>query len=409
MTPTDPLDFRPVPGQARAEADAALRLGRLKTLERMGLAEPVEPGVWRVSEDIEPTLRAMGERGDILKAMSQALTRRGEARSPEAMILDPGGEASSPKVGRVIDKRLADELDDRMGLIVDGVDGRVRHVVVDGNSAAEIPIGAVVETGPRPATRLADRTIAQLADQGVYRPSEHQRRLETGELRLPPGANPSDLVDAHVRRLEALRRAGVVERLSADAWTVPDDFLARAEAFEATQGRRAQVRLLSALDLERQITSDGATWLDRRLVGKAPAEVSPQGFGGEVDRALARRQDALVARGHAERAASGEWRARPDLLRTLERQELSRVGTALAEGKAVPFKMPAAGDAVRGKLTGSLQLASGKFAVIEGSFEFSLVPWRPPLERYVGREIAGTMEVGGGVAWALGRGRGLGL
>jgi hypothetical protein len=296
-----------------------------------------------------------------------------------------------------------------MGLIVDGVDGRVRHVVVDGDSAAEIPIGAVVETGPRPAARPADRTIAQLADQCVYRPSDHLRRLATGELRLPPGANPGDLVEAHVRRLEALRRAGVVERLSADAWTIPEGFLARAEAFEAAQGRRAQVRLLSALDLEGQITSDGATWLDRRLVGKGAAEVAPQGFGGAVDRALARRQEELVRQGHAERSASGAWRAKPNLLRTLERQELSRVGASLAQGKAVPFTMPKAGDAVRGKLTGSVQLASGQFAILENSFEFNLVPWRPALERYVGREIAGVMEVGGGVSWALGRGRGLGL
>ncbi len=403
------LDLRPVSGQVRAEADATLRLGRLKTLERMGLAEQREPGVWTISKDIEPTMRALGERGDILKAMSRALSRQGQSRSPEAMIVDAGGEGSSPKAGRVIDKRLVDELDDRMGLIVDGIDGRVRHVEVDGDAAAQVPIGAVVETGPRLATRPADRTIAQLSAGGVYLPSDHEARLESGELRLPPGANAGDLVEAHVRRLEALRRAGVVERLSSDAWAIPKDFLARAEAVEASLGRRAQVRLLSALDLEGQITSDGATWLDRRLVAKGLAEVSPHGFGGEVGRALARRQDELVRQRHAERSASGEWRARPDLLRTLERQELNRVGAALAADRNVPFKLPKAGDAVRGRLTGSLQLASGRFAILEGSFEFSLVPWRQALDRYQGREIAGTVEPGGGVTWQLGRNRGLGL
>lgn len=252
------LDLRPSPGQVCGEADAALRLGRLKTLECLGLADQTQPGAWALSKDIVSTLQALGERGDILKAMSRALSRRGQSRSPEAMVLDPAGEGASPKIGRVIDKRLVDELDDRIGLIVDGIDGRVRHVEVDGDSAAQVPIGAVVETGPRPANRPANRTIAQLSDAGVYRPSDHQQRLESGELQLPPGANASDLVEAHVRRLEALRRAGVVERETHDAWAVPEDFLARAEAFEAAQGRRAQVRLLSALDLEGQITSDGA-------------------------------------------------------------------------------------------------------------------------------------------------------
>jgi hypothetical protein len=65
-------------------------------------------------------------------------------------------------------------------------------------------------------------------------------------MRLPPGANADDLIESHVRRPEALRRVKVVERLDAHHWRGPGDFLARAEAFETTQGRRVQVRLLSA-------------------------------------------------------------------------------------------------------------------------------------------------------------------
>jgi type IV secretory pathway VirD2 relaxase len=403
------LDLRPASGQVRAEAEATLRLGRLKTLEGMGLAEQTAPGVWTLSKDIEPTLQALGERGDIIKAMSRALSRRGQSRSAEALVIDTDGEGSSPKAGRVIDKRLVDELDDRMGLIVDGLDGRVRHVEVDGDTAVTIPIGAVVETGARPTSRPADRTIASLAEGGVYRPSDHRQRLESGQMRLPPGANADDLVESHVRRLEALRRAKVVERLDADQWSVPSDFLARAETYEATQDRRAQVRLLSAFDLDRQVTSDGATWLDRQLVGKTPPEAAPNGFGGEVGRALERRREVLVRQGHARRAQDGGWRAKPDLLRTLERQEVAKVGAALAREKNLPFRVPETGETVKGRLADSIQLASGKFAVIEGSYDFSLVPWRSTLESYRGQQIAGTLEPGGGVAWQLGRNRGLGI
>ena len=403
------LDLRPASGQVRAEAEATLRLGRLKTLERMGLAEQTTPGVWTLSKDVEPTLQARGEHGDIIRAMSRALSRRGLSRAPETMVIDADGEGSTPKIGRVIDKRLVDELDDRMGLIVDGLDGRVRHVEIDSDAVSEIKIGAVVETGARQTSRPADRTIAALADGGVYRPSEHRQRLESGEMRLAPGANPDDLVEAHVRRLEALRRANVVERLGNDIWSIPEDFQARAEAFDAAQGRRAQVRLLSAIDLERQITSDGATWLDRQLVGKGLPEAASQGFGGEVERALERRRGVLLRQGHATRTLNGGWRAKPDLLRTLERQEVAKVGAALANEKNLPFRVPEIGEAVKGKLADSIQLASGKFAVIEGSYNFSLVPWRPALERYRGQQIAGMMEPGGGVTWQLGRGRGLGI
>ena len=307
----------------------------------------------------------------------------------------------------MIDKRLTDELGDRVGLMVDGIDGRVRHVEVDGDAAAEIRIGAVVETGARPASRPADRTIAALAEDGVYRPSDHRQRLLSGEMKLPPGANADDLVEAHVRRLEALRRAGVVERWSEDAWSIPKDFTARAETFE--QGRRSQVRLLSAFDLESQIRSDGATWLDRQLVVGERLDAAPQGFGAEVERALDRWREALIRQGHATRGVDGAWRAKPDLLATQERRENSRRGEAMANDRGLPFRMPEPGENVRGKLVDSVQLASGKFAVIEGRMDFALVPWRPVMERYRGQEIAGTVEMGGNISWRLGRSRGLGI
>ncbi|HBO7027003.1 TPA: DUF3363 domain-containing protein, partial [Pseudomonas aeruginosa] len=38
----------------------------------------------------------------------------------------------------------------------------------------------------------------------------------------------------------------------------------------------------------------------------------------------------------------------------------------------------------------------------------TLVPWRPIIDRQLGREVAGIMQ-GGSVSWQLGRQRGLGL
>jgi len=47
---------------------------------------------------------------------------------------------------------------------------------------------------------------------------------------------------------------------------------------------------------------------------------------------------------------------------------------------------------VRGKLRGSTQLASGRFAMIDNGLGFSLVPWRPVLENKIGREITGVVR-----------------
>ena len=45
---------------------------------------------------------------------------------------------------------------------------------------------------------------------------------------------------------------------------IPDGLEAHANAYDSGQSRRANVRVLSVYDLDRQVTSDGATWLDRQ-------------------------------------------------------------------------------------------------------------------------------------------------
>ena len=90
-------------------------------------------------------------------------------------------------------------------------------------------------------------------------------------------------------------------------------------------------------------------------------------------------------------------------------RELERTGAELAKEYNIPFQMGEAGEQVQGKFTGTLQLASGKFAMIENAFEFQLVPWRPAIDDRLGREITGVILDGGGIEWRIGRVLGLGL
>jgi hypothetical protein len=145
-----------------------------------------------------------------------------------------------------------------------------------------------------------------------------------------PGGDYDAYVESHVRRLEALRRAGIVERIDADRWLIPDGFEARAQAYDAGQGRRASMRVLSAYDPDRQVTSDGATWFDRQLVNREPGALAAAGFGAEVQSAMERRKDELIRRGHGWRTPKGSLRAGKDLLPALERREVERVGQKLA-------------------------------------------------------------------------------
>jgi hypothetical protein len=141
--------------------------------------------------------------------------------------------------------------------------------------------------------------------------------------------------------------------------------------------------------------------LKRRSETTAPSNA-------EVRQALARRSDELVRQGHANRTAEGGLRIKANLIGTLTRQEVERVGRQIAAERGLTFQPIHEGGTVRGKLVGSAQLASGRFAMVDDGLGFSLVPWRPMLEKEIGRQVMGVMR-GGGISWQLGRAMGISL
>ncbi|CAM4342385.1 MULTISPECIES: relaxase/mobilization nuclease domain-containing protein [Roseobacteraceae] len=401
------LDLRHEPGEPKRQFEHTLRLRRLSKLGRMGLATEHAPGVWELNERLESTLRELGERGDIIRTMQRSLAADGLERDPMTFRIHEGAPAA-PVTGRVLDKYLANELGDNLTVVVDGIDGRMHHIAnIDPMQLEDARIGSVIEIGRTEATaRPSDRTIATIAEGGIYRPSRHleQAKFE-GHV---PGGDYEGYVDAHVRRLEALRRTRIVERIDADQWRIPPDFENRAAAYDAGRDRQASVRVLSPVNLDRQIGSDGASWLDRRLIHGETADLAPTGFGQQVREAIDRRREHHVEQGDATRARDGRVLYRRNLLAILREREVSRVGVEMAERKALPFRATTDGENVSGKFTGTVQLSSGKFAIVEKAHEFTLVPWRPVIDRQLGREVMGVVQ-GGSVSWQLGRQRGLGL
>ncbi|RQP08102.1 MAG: DUF3363 domain-containing protein [Paracoccus sp. BP8] len=216
------------------------------------------------------------------------------------------------------------------------------------------------------------------------------------------GGEYEEYVDAHVRRLEALRRAGIVERIDADHWRIPDDFESRAAAYDAGRNRQASLRVLSVFDLEKQIGADGATWLDRRLLSADASDLAPAGFGQQVREAMDQRREHHIEQRDATRSRDGRIFYRRSLLATLREREIARIGAEMAEGKGLPFRAATDGESVSGRFTGTAQLTSGKFAIVEKSHEFTLVPWRPVIDRQLGREVTGIVQ-GGSASWKIGR------
>jgi len=380
-----------------------LRAGRLQKLKHLGLAEEVRPGRWRLADDIEGTLKRMGERGDIIKTMHREMIAKGVVRAAaDCVIFDSASKDCRPITGRVVAQGLSDEINDRHYLIVDALDGRTHYVDIGkGEPSEPTPEGAIVRIDPKhPEPRQVDRTVSEIAaaNGGRYDVDIH--------LRHDPSASAS-FAETHVRRLEAIRRVtGGVEREPDGTWVIDSDHLERAAALERRQAQAAPVvvRTLSSLPLERQVGTEGATWLDRELVAETPEPIRDEGFGRGVRAAQARRRQWLIAQELA-REEQDRIVYRANLLGILRRRELARVAGQLSGDLGLSYVETKSREKVEGIYRRHVDLASGRFAVIEKAREFTLVPWRPVLERHLGKQVSGIAR-GDSISWTLGRQRG---
>jgi type IV secretory pathway VirD2 relaxase len=382
--------------------DQTLRTGRLRKLERFGLAEPAGPARWRLSPNLAETLKRMCERGDIIRTMQRAYATR--ERAPAAVdqiIYDPKAPDARPLVGRLLERGLADELNDLHYLIVEATDGRSHYVDIGRGEALEtLGAGAIVRVEPVAVeVREADRTIAAVAAAhgGRYTIDAH--------LRHDPGATEA-FAETHVRRLEAMRRrTGGVERAPDGAWIIAPDHLDRAAEHEAARARArpVTVELLSPLPLEKLVEAGAATWLDRELTSAAPVPLRDSGFSADAREAQARRRQWLIAQGLA--AEQGDVTLyEPGLIGALRRRELLRVAAQLSDELGLSFAESGADAHIEGTLRRRVDLTSGRFALVEKSREFTLVPWRPALDGHIGKRVAGVVR-GDGINWTIGRGR----
>lgn len=185
--------------------------------------------------------------------------------------------------------------------------------------------------------------------------------------------------------------------------------IAELRRFTDKQGRdRVALAVRSDVTLERQVTAEGATWLDRQAIAREQLALVSTGFGAEVKEAMEKRTDHLVEQGLASRDG-GSIRYARNLIATLRQRELETLGRSLAGKSGISFRRSGEGDPVTGTYRQRFNLASGRFAMIDDGLGFELVPWSPSLEKQRGREVSGIMRGDGGIEWSFTRKRGLGL
>lgn len=136
----------------------ALKAGRVRKLEALGLAEQIAPGQWTISDSASTTLRELGERGDIIKRIHLGLTQAGLDRATTAFVV-AGEGTDMPVVGRLMDRGLDDELQGSAYAVIDAVDGRTHHVKLpDIDAAGDSAIGSIVEYRPKVSPEGHDRS-----------------------------------------------------------------------------------------------------------------------------------------------------------------------------------------------------------------------------------------------------------
>lgn len=256
----------------------------------------------------------------------------------------------------------------------------------------------------RPARdSVADRNIAAIAGKGWYHSKSHVDELRR-QGRDPDRAK--EIVEGHVRRLEALRRVGTVNRVADGVWEVPFDLVDQGKAYDRSRLNGIELELHSHLSIESQVRTIGATWLDRQLTNGEASNLAT-GFGAATRQAMRDRVDFLVEQGLAEKR-EGRALVSGNLVETLRARELSSVAKQLERESGLTYRPVMDNVTVKGTYRRSITLASGRFAMLTDGLGFVLVPWRPAIESQLGRSVSARVR-GDTVSWALGRQRGRSL
>ena len=194
---------------------------------------------------------------------------------------------------------------------------------------------------------------------------------------------------------------------------VPDkDMIVAIEnkAVEDSDKQRTRLRILSYLNLEKLIDAEGATWLDKELLCKSQEKLAQAGFGSNVAAAIARRRQWLVTQGLGTIDSANTFNPQPRMLEQLRQRDLRQASQILSNELGLTHAQLAEGKKISGTFNRSVDLASGKYAVIQKSKEFTLVPWRPELEQFRGKPLSGTAGSQGiDWDWNAKRGQGLGI
>lgn len=376
-----------------ARPDLAARLERL---EGWGLAERRMTG-WRLASGLTSRLKAIADHDKV----QRAVVKIRQGREPQLLL---EADRSAPVKGELVRLGPSDEFEDKFLAVVETGSGELRYARFE--KADDLAIlagaqpGAMVEIHPnKPAIRPSDEAVARVAARtgGIYSSEAH--------VELEPSVDQR-LLATNVRRLEVMRRMGLIQRSPDGVFIVGDNHLSTALAFEERLVRRApfSARVVSYWSLGEQIEALGPTELDRVLAGEARSLAGEGPVARDFQQALQQRRLFLIEQGWM---GSDQQTLSRQTLQRMAALELSVQAEKLSEELGIPI-LTHNPHRVSGVYARRIDLAQGRMALIVGERQANLVPWRPALERFGGRTVEGVMR-GQGLSWSLSRGMGIEL
>ncbi len=247
----------------------SLQIGRLQTLEGLGLASELQPGVWRLDPKLEPKLRALGERADTFKMMQRALRQARIERGAADLAVFERGTRKAPLIGQIAGIGMVDEITDRSWVVIDALDGRAHYAELGRLTPSEVPSrGMVVSlTGnrlkgkPTATPRLEVLSTVELSKLPAYDGQTWLDRVLLGHQAVEesPRGFAAEFKNALAARAEWLVREGLARRMPAGEIAIKPQLLAAL--------RQREIRRLAAT-LSRE---PGAAYLPQeagtRIVG----------------------------------------------------------------------------------------------------------------------------------------------
>ena len=371
---------------------AARLVQRLNRLEELGLAEPARAGVWTLDAELEEKLIRLGDRRDRERATARLLAQEQRGLEPERTRELEAAHSSQRVTGRLVGfERLGEDARGPQLIGVEGIDGRFWTARVaspeDLRALAGVERGAIVEIErATPGLKASDRTIWEIAQQNdlAYSAALHRQARPTDR---------ANYIEMHERRLEALRRDGVVSRERDGTFYLPHDYPTQVAMREGRGGREsARVTLIDPHALDRQAEYPGPTWLDRMADGREDkSQMRGEGFGAEIGKAWKQREATLEKLGLGERGPDG-FQAMPGWRDSLTSLEQDALRDRIERDTARVARFAREGERVHGLYTGRIHLAEQSFALIEHDRTATLTPWRPAMDRALNQVVAGQVK-----------------